>query len=161
LYLDTRVILDSFQKSGLDTKDNLDLDLDWSRLSRPPTLVFKLYERQTRYEKLMSYLFNGQHIRRFCSVEAKPAGVVARSKKMVVDTQRSRNATSPVSQNLKVDNIGKSRKETFVNRHEQAVHKSVKCDNYIISCCCCHVCCLWKYSKDWCLCKKVNCIVKH
>jgi hypothetical protein len=27
-----------FSKSGLDTKDNLDLDLDWSRLSRPPGL---------------------------------------------------------------------------------------------------------------------------
>ncbi len=28
-----------FKKVSLDTKDVLDLDLDWSRLSRPPTLV--------------------------------------------------------------------------------------------------------------------------
>jgi hypothetical protein len=29
-----------FSKVGLDTKDILDLDLDWSQLSRPPGLVF-------------------------------------------------------------------------------------------------------------------------
>jgi len=29
-----------FSKVGLDTKDILDLNLDWSRLLRPPTLVF-------------------------------------------------------------------------------------------------------------------------
>ncbi len=30
-----------FSKVGLDTKDNLDLDLNWSQLSRPPGLVTK------------------------------------------------------------------------------------------------------------------------
>ncbi len=29
-----------FSKVGLDTKDILDLNLDWSQLSRPPGLVF-------------------------------------------------------------------------------------------------------------------------
>ncbi len=31
------------EKVGLDTKDSLDLDLDWSRMSRPPGLVWLLF----------------------------------------------------------------------------------------------------------------------
>jgi hypothetical protein len=34
-----------FKKVGLDTKDVLDLDLDWSRLSRPPGLFFILWKK--------------------------------------------------------------------------------------------------------------------